>query len=307
MAAGVVLAGTDDNAFLLNASLSTFVGQGTFVQGEGGNSSVVSQLTLSPSYRIGRISLFARQTVSWEWTDPDNPSGRQFDALDTSLGILVPFSIKTIDTRVQLVSGIRLPVSYASRAQGLYGGLFVGATAVYRTPLKGLQLVLGLAGQVNGSAESLRADGADSTFDDRTLGPINVTSCYARAGEDQAAACGAIPSIAQLSGRLALTYLVGDFSFVIGLSVISQIQGDLGPDDELTAEAARTGVNATTFTSGTVSANYVATRWLIIGLGISSFQPIQTADGQGVRFPFWNFSGENNNFSSIFLATSFIY
>ena len=307
VAAGVVLS-SGQSPFLLNTSLATFVGQGTFVSEPQGNPSVVSQLTLSPSYRLGGVVLFASQTMAFEWTQPDNATGRQFEPFDTSLGVLWPLNLKSIDTRLQLVGGVRLPVSYASRAEGLYGGLFVGATGIYQTPLKGLQLVLGLRGQANGSAESLRSDGGDdSTFDDRALGEVSISSCYTRAGEDQSTACGAVPTTAQLSGRLSLTYNVSKLTFVVGLSVISLFRGDLGPNDELRSENARAGLNARTFTSGTVSMIYAAQSWLLVTGGITSFQPIQTADGRGMRFPFWNFSGANNNFSSLFLATTFLY
>lgn len=307
LAAGVVLS-SDKSPFLLNSSLATLVGQGTFVGGPQGNANVVSQLSVSPSYRLGGVVLFASQTVAWEWTDPDNATGRQLEPFDTSLGVLWPLSLEAIDTRVQLVGGVRLPISYASRAEGQYGGLFIGGTGIYQTPLKGLQLVLGLRGQVNGSAESLRSDGGDdTTFEDRTLGEVAIASCYARAGEDQATACGAIPTTAQLSGRLSLIYVVGKLTFSTGLSVISQFRGDLGPDDELQSDNARAGLNARTFTSGTVSTSYAAQPWWLITAGITSFQPIQTADGQSVRFPFWNFSGANNNFSSLFLSMTFLY
>lgn len=290
----------------LNAGVTLLLGQGTFMSGAAQNPSFLTQISLQPTLQLGAWTLFAGQTLTVEATAPDNPSGQRVNWFDTSLGAMVPLQVEALSTRLQFSGGLRLPASRQSQAQGSLGGVFLGVTAITSTPLEGLRVVLGLRGQANSSVESLRGIEDGRSFEDRSLGLTLASTCLSRIGESVSDACGPVPNLANLSGTLRLTYGKGRFFAVVGVSVLSLVRAFEGPDDEFRAEGARAGVNATTFTGGTISANYQLTPWLVMGLGTQSFQPIQTADGKGVRFPFWNFTGSANNFSSLFLSSTFI-
>lgn len=308
LAAGLpVTRGDGALGFTLNAGLTQLVGQGTFMSGYADNPSVLTQLSVQPSLTYGKWIFFASQAMTLEYTDPDNPTGRRVTWFDTSLGAVYPVAVDAIDTRFQFTGGLRLPVSHQSRAQGSIGGLYLGTTAMYQTPVKGLQVLVGLRGQLNSSIEGLRDGDEQSTLEDRTLGTLQAATCFTRAGEGTADACGPVPNVANLSGSLRVSYSRGKFFGVVGLSVLSLVRAYSGPDDRFRAEAARAGLNATTFTVGSISANYQLLRWLVLGAGTQSLQPIQTADGQGMRFPFWNFTGAANNYSSLFVSSTFIY
>ncbi|MEO1234871.1 MAG: hypothetical protein AAFZ18_38865, partial [Myxococcota bacterium] len=290
----------------LNASILASLGQGTFMSGAAQNPSLVTQISLQPTLQIDQWTLFASQALAVEATDPDNPAGQRVTWFDTSLGALYPVRLASLSTSLQFSGGLRLPTSQQSQAQGSLGGAFLGVTSITSTPLEGLRVIVGLRGQANTAFEELRGIEDGDSFQDASLGVTLASTCLLRTGESAADACGPIPNVANLSGALRLTYGRGPFFAVVGVSVISLVSAFSGPDDELRAEGARPGLNATTFTSGTVSGNYQLRPWLVVGLGTQSFQPIQTADGQGLRFPFWNFTGAANNFSSFFVSSTFI-
>jgi len=288
----------------LSADLSTFVGQGVFASGYGKNGTVVSQLAVAPSLSLGSVVLFASQAMQWEYTKPDNINGRRVAVFDTTLGAQYPLRFDSLNLRVALSGGLRLPVSFQSRAQGSIGGLFGGATAIWNAPVPGLRLSMGIRGQLNTSVASLRATGS---VDEGPSLAQEAVNCLTRGGEAASDACGVVPNVANLSGQLQVAYTKGKWTGSIGMSVLSFVSAYAGPDDEFTPAAARTGVNARTFSSGSVQVNYSAADFMLVSAGISSFQPIQTANGQGMRFPFWNVNGVANGFSSVQAGTTFFF
>lgn len=302
MAAGVMVT-KESGAWSLNANLTTFVGQGVFATGKGRSGTVLSQMSLSPSMSVGPVLLFASQAVQLEYTDPDNRTGRRVAVFDTTFGAQYPMKLEAINTRLALSGGIRLPTSWQSRAQGSLGGVFGGATALWKTPVTGLLVVVGLRGQLNTSLKSLRATGEvdGPSFEQEAV------NCLSRSGEDPSDACGPIPNVANLSGQLQVSYTVKKFTASVGVGVQSFVSAYSGPDDEFTAANARSGVNASVFSSGTVQVTYPATDHIILSGGLSSFQPIQTADGKSMRFPLWNFNGVANGYSSLFLGSTFLF
>lgn len=308
LAAGIPVSSQDgDLALGLNASLRLLLGQGSFASGAGANPSFISQLSVQPTLQYGAWTFFAGQAVSIEYTEPDNGSGRRLTLFDTSLGVLRPIELSSLNTRLQLSGGFLLPVSHQSRAMGSFGGIFLGLTALYRTPLKGLTVVLGGRGQAMSSVEGLRSVPDDSRFEDRSLGTLQASTCLTRVGESAANACGPVPNVGNLSGSLRLSYGRGAFFAVLGTSIMTLVRAYDAPDDAFTPDGARTGRLGNTFTSGTASLNYQFAPWLVMGAGTQSFQPLRTANGKNIRFPFWNFTGSANNFSSLFVASTFIY
>jgi hypothetical protein len=304
LAAGLVVTKDKDGlAWHLNGGVTTYVGQGVFASGEGRSGTVLTQLYVSPSVSVGDLLVYASQAVQVELTDPDNPTGRRFELFDTTLGVQYPLPLPAIDARLALTGGARLPVSWQSRAQGSIGGLFVGANLVWSAPVEGLQLSLGVRGQANSSVASLRATGSE-------LGPSlaqEAANCLTRAGERSSDACGVVPNVANASGQLQVSYTRWDVTASLGLGVLSFFSAYSGPDDALRSPNARAGANVRTFTSGSLQLTYPVTGFLLVSAGLSSFQPIQTADGKGVRIPFWNFSGVANGFSSVFTGATVVF
>ena len=61
------------------------------------------------------------------------------------------------------------------------------------------------------------------------------------------------------------------------------------------------------YVRGIISFGWRAMDHLILALGTDSLQPARTADGQSLRFPFWDFVSPANNFSKFFLTASILY
>ncbi|MCA9554386.1 MAG: hypothetical protein KC933_30400 [Myxococcales bacterium] len=304
LAAGLVVTKDKEGlAWHLNAGVATYVGQGVFASGKGRSGTVLTQLSVSPSLSVGDLLVFASQGVQVEYTDPDNATGRRVEVFDTTLGVQYPLPIPAIASRLALSGGVRLPVSWQSRAQGSIGGVFAGANLAWSPPVDGLQVVVGLRGQLNSSVASLRATG---TVDGPSL-EQEAANCLTRPGERSSDACGVVPNVANLSGQLQVSYTRWDVTASLGFGVLSFVSAYSGPQDELTSPNARAGVNARTFSSGTFQLTYPATDFLLVSAGLSSFQPIQTADGKGMRFPFWNTTGVANGFSSVFTGATLLF
>ncbi len=291
----------------IRAGLTQLVGQGSFSSGVGANESVISQFNVQPYLDFQGWNLFANMTLTWEYTDPDNAAGRRLTVFDPSIGARTPIRLDAINSSVWLSGGLRLPVSHMSRAQGTVTRIFLGGVGNWRSPIPGLSARLGLNGQLSLATKDWREVEEDSEFEDRALGKVPVASCAARTGDNSADACGALPNLATLSGNLGMGYALGKFSFDLDVSVLSFINAYGGAEDEFTSGNARTGVNASTFTTSRLAVTYFAKSWMAVAAGVNSFQPIQTADGKNMRFPLWNFDGSANNFSNLFASATFRY
>jgi hypothetical protein len=72
----------------------------------------------------------------------------------------------------------------------------------------------------------------------------------------------------------------------------------------LKADAAVAGLVPRQSTAGNISVSYIPLPWLFFTVGANSFQGALTADGKGLRFPFWDFVSPYNNFSQLYFDTS---
>lgn len=70
--------------------------------------------------------------------------------------------------------------------------------------------------------------------------------------------------------------------------------------DELSSPNA-TGENQRDATWGVIDLSYQMNDWLSYSLGLSSYQPAKTEDGQRLRFPFWDAESPANNFTTVYL------
>jgi hypothetical protein len=77
-------------------------------------------------------------------------------------------------------------------------------------------------------------------------------------------------------------------------------------DSSATAATSNGGRDYTMSTSGGLSATYIIKN-LYVTVGTSSGQSLWTADGQGWRFPYWDFVSPANNLSSVYVDTSWFF
>ncbi len=298
----------------IQATLTNQVGQGTFVFGSANNPSVVSSLSIAPRFQWGPFNLMIRQNFIFEWTSPDNQTGRRMDWFDTSIDANYIIPVGSTGLLVGLRGGLRLPVSLISREQGRLFAATARVNLIYSTPLPGLVLIGGLGGQGNVNIPAWRGAGFFGTaaedgkpFIDSQGREISTHTCLTRSGELAANACANPGSIGNISGVGIASYSIGQFNFSAVLSAFTIIREYVGPDDEFTAENARPGIGHTPLTNGDLSVNWSPIRWFTLSGGVTSFQPMFDAANRWPRFPFWDFIAARDNYSSVYVSTTFNY
>jgi hypothetical protein len=292
----------------VRASLTQMVGQSTFVPVGFWNPSVVTQASLTPQLRLYGVTLYMNQTVSFEWTQPDNYSGRRFNMLgDPSVG--ASYTLMTPWWMAFTVGGgAQAGLSQISRATGVLGGVFGSLSASLITPFG---LSLSASSRVQGNAAIPQAR---NTFGLQTAGKetlnlqsgdvVDVGTCLTRTGDNPLDACAGIPSIGWGSANLSASYRIWRFSFSGSLGAMAFVPAYWGPDDQYTSEHAFVGVYPTMLTSSSLSASLQVWRGWSVSAGTLSFQPLLTLDGKLPRLPLWDFVSPSNNFSNVFVSTS---
>jgi hypothetical protein len=77
------------------------------------------------------------------------------------------------------------------------------------------------------------------------------------------------------------------------------------PLDEMSGVGASAGRGRRDSHGGTVFANYQALHQLAFGLGMATGGPTRTADDKRIRFPFFNFEGEESNMTTFFISATY--
>ncbi len=93
--------------------------------------------------------------------------------------------------------------------------------------------------------------------------------------------------------------LTDHFSLTAMLYVINRFSYGHEPD-ELSSPLA-TGENQRDLTWGVVDLSYQVNRQLGYSVGVSSFQPAKTEDGERLRFPFWDVEGRAQNYVTFYM------
>ncbi len=286
----------------------TAVGFGTFVQGYDDDPFVGQALSLRPSYRIdeipGTASLILRQDLSYEFTDPNNPSGRSFDYGDTVLWLVAPQLWTEQHTSITLGGEARLtaPISYASRAADKITALTLGPrfTRVFGDFTAQLR-VLGTKHFYAHSNVGLQRDEAGDTDD-------GVPLAHCRAGETWCAGGAYVPSWgASLYGLLAYAFdekLTGSLVLQYGAG-----WREAAPEDEFTSQATdvngerivQQGMQRTADTAvATIDFTYQLSEIVGLSAGVVSEMPTLTADNKRLRFHLIDFATPSNNYSSLY-------
>lgn len=299
------------------ASLSHAIGQGTFIAGYADNPYVASSLSLNPYAFFGGFRFGISQSFDFEYTQSDSTTyPNQLMWSDMGLQVAYPgFRLPDLGLGFVLNAGASLPISMASRQQGRLTGLSAGAQVNWGYTPWGISVFAGASGNYNVLVPSLASRGAlDDVrpLEDRHQGTIIPSSCVRRSAEELGNyACSVIPSLGgyNVRGGASWSTLGGQLSFNATVALMQQFSAFIGPDDELTPPNAQTGLQQRdVFTTGVLQATYVPVSWFLLTVGTQTFQPLYTSRRDGIRvFPFWDFTSMANNYSSIFLDTTFMF
>ena len=306
----VVGQGGQEKPYGAAVTLSTSVGIGSFVKVgslDTTHSLVTQGLSLSPFYNY---QIFGRQmrlslgwSVDYEFTQPNNPTGRRIDYSDISVGFSFPqiVTIPRVEVSVGSSATLAIPVSRPSLAADKYLGANLGATLSRDFKLLGIGFLyaFGVTKNVHRS-KMILVDPA--LFQDYP---------YAWARDTDSLVSGRLPlgdplTEWALSNQLTLSYAppaVTWLSCSLSLGVSNSWKYELyGERDELTAENAKTGRGRLDSTNGGFEVSLSPSKRYAVSLGLISVQPAKKADNASFYSPIFNFASAAANYTRLYLA-----
>lgn len=298
----------------LNASLTESVGSGTFVASPW-NPTVSTTLTLNPLIAWQGFTFLLNQSFGLEHTQSDGTTtANQIEMSDLSMAArYTRFSFVDGAVLVLPTVGYQVPLSMASRQNGSLGTATTGLRGVFNLNEQNLSFYAaanaGYALLVPSMANRF-LDNEVRPLQDRSLGAITPVTCNPRNQlELQNYGCndGSLPSQWRWGSGVGASWsgLDGALSVNVDMNYGQSFSVRTGPDDALKADNAVAGLVPRQSTSGNVSVSYVPVPWLYLTVGANSQQGALTADGKGLRFPFWDFVSPYNNNSSLYFDTTF--
>lgn len=314
------------SGFQLATTLDHYLGMGTFYDA-GHYSSLSAWLTIVPQYlfSIGKQRLVASATIrgSYEYTLPDDPTGRHWALFDTRLGLSAPalFREKALTNIAFSPSfGLAIPTSLESWNSGFITSVSLGLTASrsistvdFRASVSGSRAFYG---QPYSGLRNPNVSGTGPTPHD-TNGNLLVVcrpkELYCAASNNNLAWSAA------LSGSIQWR-ATGSFLLYAGYTYIYSWKdaATTDPGDPYTPKAldangnpvAQTGYGRGDRTLTYFGGSYQLNEHYSLDLGVSTIQTPLFVDKDGVqrvRFPFLSFGSWADNATSLYFTLTAAY
>lgn len=312
--------------------LDNVVGVGTFVSGRTtDNPYYASSLTLTPSWALTEdLALNLYYLMSYEWTylatpchpasgvraagapkedcsDADGVDGNRFDQEDLQLALQHQDLLRVGPLTLSGQALVALPTSRLSRftgnrvtlgAQGTANASFGSVALTLNANLRKFFPGAKAAVLEEVEVEAQRADGLVIGH----CASFRQSSCLLLSGFVPTWRFGADLTAAWTPGALPELSVSATFGYYY-----TRRYG--GPEDRLRAvttdqdgAAIVDGINGDDLTLGAVDLTYWLSDHFAVSLGTYSLQPARTADGQALRFPFYDFISPANNFTTWYLS-----
>lgn len=301
------------SGFRVGVTLDHSVGQGTFENAEY-FASVGGALVISPSYgfKLRGVSLgaSANMSASYEYTPPDNPTGRHWGYSDIGLGLSAPAVFTDKFTGISLTPsiGASLPISIESRWRGVISSLSARLSAsrafgkfhVGGSFGASKTLLAELTRTISDGERSRRDDAQNLIFVCR-----NDTFNCGLAG---------VPTAWAMSGGVSGSYSpIDKLGISVGLNLSKGLKYGM-PIDEYSSKAIDsngnlvvTGQGMSDMMVGSIGVSYQLTDAIGASLSMGTAQPPKSADNQRFRFPFYAFEGQELSHTSYSFALSGTY
>lgn len=321
--------------FAASASIDFSVGSGSFVAYEKADDPLyTSTLTLAPGWSFAEhMKLGASLALTYEWTnlvtacsaasgprpaggpqedcsDTNDPNGRRLSLSDLTLSFahdeVYAFDPLTFSASASLA----LPTSRESRAAN--NALTLGGSAGASIELAPVAIGLGFGlTKFFPTAEAAVLDAVEAEA--RQSGGVPVIRCASFRRDTCLLLTGFVPSwrmsidvdatfeapwVEGLSASIALGY---QYSRRHGRAIDAHSSTKTDVDGAPIVD----GTNEDDSTSGAIEVAYQLDDRLSFALGVTSQQPAKTADGRGLRFPFYDFISPASNFSAWYLSATF--
>lgn len=274
-----------------------------------------TSLYLRPNYDLGtrfKLAVSARFYLEREWTMPDNPTGRHFYPYDGWLSLVARNLKQWAPAKLTLGGTARLtiPISYESRYAHL-------TTAVTLGPSLGGELIFGRNPNPDKQwrfsfLTLLQVTKYVHSQDFRGITPGDTSNCRdfapgaASFGADGAPAAsdtcgGPINPNFGVRSAVVLGLARGKWTLGVTLLIDDTVLHQVPPDMYTDVHAVDRGREDATW--GVIGLTYSFNDHFAVNAGLSSQQPALDSRVQGLRFPFFDFSGGNaNNFTQAFLS-----
>lgn len=328
--ANAVLARTPEeqaaqSGFQFSIVLDHYVGMGTFVDPHY-YAYLSALLTIAPQYifSIGKQKLVASLTVrgTYEYTLPDNETGRRWGLYDSRLGLSAPALFKERLTGIAFSPnvGLVIPTSPESWNAGYITSLSVGlgasksiSTVDFRASIGGSRAFYG---QPASGLRNPNRTGTGTTPRDSNGNLLSVC----RNSETLCGAAGMNTAWAVSAGGQVQWRATGSLALLVGYTYIHfwREAADGGLNDGLTSAtltgngsaAAHPGYGQSDRTIMFVDASYQLNEHYSLDLGLYTAQTPLFIDKDGVqrvRFPLLSFGSWADNATSIYFSLSAAY
>jgi hypothetical protein len=296
----------------VGVGLDHSLGQGTFVDTRY-YASLVGALEANVGYSFKvkdlKLNASASESISWEYTLPDNETGKRFNYSDLRVGISAPGIYKESNSGIGLTVnfGASVPLSPESRLATTITNLSLGF-AFSRTLFDVLDLSYRIGGGRHLHVNNQMMTPADTSRD--ALGNL-IFVC--RTDE---AYCGSMGnnSAWSLSHSVSVGYRPTErLSFSLGFNLSSgwKEAGDIGGTqynsqalDSNGNPVVKNGMVVSNRMSGSVGASYSLTDNMALSLSMANAGPTLTKDGKNVRFPFYDFLSTADSLTQFSLSLS---
>ncbi len=190
---------------------------------------------------------------------------------------------------------LNFPASYFSRHQGLYLGSTFGfhlSDAVAKGKLF-LDYRFSFKKNFHKYTESLLSKSESYPIALARLGGNEDLGEYIASGTDNTSFT--------FSNSFMISWSMTDkWSLTLLLGINNSFGYVSYPNDEFKAKAAKSGRPRSDTTQGVIDLTYQPWRHYGFSIGISSYQPAKTANNKSIRFPFFDFISEANNFTNFY-------
>jgi|GEM_PF-1941169 len=298
-------------ALSASASLANAFGTGSFAPSSYKNHFFAQSLALSLGVRLpARFSVRAGWNFSWEYTDPNNASGRKFFPGETTLSVSWRDPILALKKIVNtgLSVSFDLPSSYLARMSTRYVRLGTGLSLSRRFGI----VMVSYQGTFSKSFHKYTTPVFNQgNFDMPSLFASQAVSDLLKTS-DLGPGEMPVPAQRNISWQIGNTLAVNVFilktlSAGVSYSIFNAFKYPMPKRDEFTPEI--NTVNGTMlgdargrvdFTSSNIFVSWNPIRYLGLTLGLRTMQPPFSADNKSLRLPFFNFFTPNNNFTNIY-------
>ncbi|HNZ04446.1 MAG TPA: hypothetical protein PLY68_07670 [Myxococcota bacterium] len=305
---GGAKSGSDSERWGGSFSFGQSLGLGTFVADKFARQPYYGwSISLSPRVFLYKKDLWLSAAFSMagelsQSYSSGNTYPRVFMPSDFFVSLRYRYQIPVIKVNLQPWVRVGAPTSAESRARDLYLSTGFGFNL---NRMFGKHVVLSY-----GFSFNKNWNGATNVLLPATSSLIRLNGAE-DAGSGQAYGAGSLTTELSIRNSLMASFIINEQWSITLMIAIGNSWSYLGAlpteRDEFTNENAKPGRAQSDSTSGVIDVSYQPWEHVGFSLGLASSQPAFSADNKSLRFPFFDFSSEGNNFTQFYFDVNVTY